>query len=147
MVGNWGGILANALILEQQQYDPVEQTRLAEECRGNLNTDQQAAFERITSVIANRIGETFFLYRSKDTGKTYLYSTLCYQLHSEQKIMLCVTPSKIAALFLKDGHTTYSCFRVSIPCHESSIYSIIKNSKQVDLICITNLVIWDKAPM
>jgi hypothetical protein len=44
VVDNWGGILGNALILEQQQYNPVEQARLAEEYRANLNTDQQAAF-------------------------------------------------------------------------------------------------------
>jgi hypothetical protein len=47
VVDNWGSILGNALILEQQQYNPVEQARLAEECRANLNPDQQAAFERI----------------------------------------------------------------------------------------------------
>jgi primosomal protein N' len=84
------------LILEQQQYDPVEQARLAEECRANLNTNQQAAFERITSAIADRTGETFFLYRPRGTGKTYLYNTLCYQLCSEQKIVLCVAPSVMA---------------------------------------------------
>ena len=81
MVNNQSGILGNALILEQQQYNLVKQARLAEECRGNLNLDQQAAFKRITFAIANRIEETFFLHGPKDTDKTYLYNTLCYQLH------------------------------------------------------------------
>jgi hypothetical protein len=39
VVDNWGGILGNALILEQQQYNLVEQARLAEECRANLDLD------------------------------------------------------------------------------------------------------------
>jgi hypothetical protein len=147
VVDNWGGILGNALILEQQQYNPVKQARLAEECRGNLNLDQQAAFKRITSAIADRIGETFFLHGPRDTGKTYLYNTLCYQLHSEQKIVLCIAPSGIVALLLKGGHTAHSCFRIPIPCHKSSICSIVKNSEQADLIHITDLVIWDEAPM
>jgi ATP-dependent DNA helicase PIF1 len=135
------------LILEQQQYDPVEQAGLAEEYRANLNTDQQAAFERITSAIADRTEETFFLHGPGGTGKTYLYNMLCYQLHSEQKIVLCIAPSGIAALLLKGGCTAHSCFKIPIPCYESSICSIIKNSEQADLICITDLVIWDKAPM
>ena len=135
------------MILEQQQYDPVEQARLAEECRANLNADQQAAFERITSAIADRTGETFFLHGPGGTGKTYLYNTLCYQLRSEQKIVLCVAPSGIAALLLKGGRTAHSCFKIPIPCHESSICGIVKNSEQADLIRMTDLVIWDEAPM
>jgi len=105
VVDNWGGILGNVLILEQQQYDPVEQAELAEEYRANLNTDQQAAFERITSAIADRTGETFFLHGPGGTGKTYLYNMLCYQLRSEQEIVLCIAPSGIAALLLKGGCT------------------------------------------
>jgi hypothetical protein len=61
--------------------------------------------------------------------------------------VLCIAPSGIAALLLKGGHTVHSCFRISIPCHESSICSIVKNSKQADLIRMTNLVIWDETPM
>jgi primosomal protein N' len=117
------------LILKQQQYNPVKQARLAEECRANLNTDQQATFKRIISAIADRIGETFLLHGPRSTGKTYLYNTLCYQLHSEQKIVLCVASSEIAALLLKGGHTAHSCFRIPIPYYKSSICSIVKNSK------------------
>jgi hypothetical protein len=61
--------------------------------------------------------------------------------------VLCIAPSGIAALLLKGGHTAHSCFRISIPYHESSIYSIVKNSKQADLIHMTDLVIWNEAPM
>ena len=78
VVENWGALLENAFIQEQHQYDVDEQARLAEECIPNLNENQQAAFERITSAIANRIGETFFLHGPGGTGKTYLYNTLCY---------------------------------------------------------------------
>ena len=81
------------MILEQQQYDPVEQAGLIEEYRANLNADQQAAFKRITSAIADRIGETFFLHRPGGIGKTYCISIihsaincalsrrLCFMLH------------------------------------------------------------------
>jgi len=61
--------------------------------------------------------------------------------------VLCVASSRIAALLLKGGCTAHSCFKIPIPYHESSICSIVKISEQADLICITDLVIWDEAPM
>ncbi len=147
VVENWGALLGNAFIQAQHQYNVDEQARLAEECIVNLNLDQQAAFERITSAIANRIGETFFLYGPRGTGKTYVYNTLCYQLQSQQKIVLCVAPSGVAALLLKGGCTAHSCFKIPISCHKSSICNISKTSEHADLIHMTDLVIWDEAPM
>jgi len=72
---------------------------------------------------------------------------LCYQLQSQQKIVLCIAPSRVAALLLKGGCTAHSCFKISIPCHESSICNIPKTSEHADLIHMTDLVIWNKAPM
>jgi hypothetical protein len=59
--------------------------------------------------------------------------------------VLCVAPSEVAALLLKGGCTTHSCFKIPIPCHESSICSIPKTSEHVDLIHMTDLVIWNEA--
>ena len=87
---NQGALLENVFIQAQHQYNIDEQARLAEECIANLNLDHQAAFERITSAIANRTGETFFLHSPRGTGKTYIYNMLCYQLQSQQKIVLCI---------------------------------------------------------
>jgi hypothetical protein len=61
--------------------------------------------------------------------------------------VLCVAPSGVAALLLKGGRTAHSCFKIPIPCHESSICSIPKTSEHADLIRMTDLVIWDEAPI
>jgi len=147
VTGNWEANLHNHLIAEQQQYDSVHQAQLATECIAKLNPHQQAAFDKITSAVTTKSGESFFLHGAGGTGKTFLYNTLCYHLRSQDKIVLCVASSGIAALLLQGGHTAHSCFKIPIPCHESSICSILKNSQLADLICITDLVIWDEAPM
>ena len=88
-------------------------------------------------------------------GKVSAVATIIVSSMHQEKLKILfytffhffVAPSGIAALLLKGGHTAHSCFRIPIPCYESSICSIIKNSEQADLIHMTNLVIWDEAPM
>ena len=82
IVGDWGAIVGNPLIAEQCQYNKEDQARWAAEHINRLNPDQHAAFEKITSAITNKTGEIFFLHGPGGTGKTYLYNTLCYYLHS-----------------------------------------------------------------
>ena len=149
VVQNWGTLLQNLnpLIAEQRDYNPQEQANLAEQQIANLNPDQHSAFNKITSAITNRTGEIFFLQGPGGTGKTYLYNTLCYHLHSQGKIVLCVASSGIAALLLKGGRTAHSRFKIPIPINQDSICSINKNTHLSDLICQTDLVIWDEAPM
>ncbi len=144
---NWGALLGNDLIQEQHQYDQVEQAQLAAQHIGNLNPDQHTAFDKITSAIINKTGEIFFLHGPGGTGKTYLYNTLCYHLRSQGKIVLCVASSGIAALLLKGGRTAHSRFKIPIPCHESSVCNIAKHSDLAELIRMTDLVVWDEAPM
>lgn len=105
IIRNWPLLLHNHLIQNEHHYDPVEQARQAAECIANLNPDQHAAFNRITSAVINQTGEIFFLHGPGGTGKTYLYNTLCYHLHAQQKIVLCVASSGIAALLLQGGRT------------------------------------------
>jgi len=149
VTGDWGTILQNLnpLIVEQRDYDLLEQADLAEEHIANLNPDQHSAFNRITSAITNSTGETFFLQGPGGTGKTYLYNTLCYHLRSQGKIVLCVASSGIAALLLKGGRTAHSRFKIPVPVHQSSVCNIPKNTHLATLICQTDLVIWDEAPM
>ena len=147
VIGNWRTIEGNPLIAEQQQYDLHDQADRAEDCIANLNRDQRSAFEKITSAITNTTGEIFFLHGPGGTGKTYLYNTLCYHLRSQSKIVLRVASSGIAAVLLEGGRTSHSCFKIPIPCHESSVCSIPKNSHLGELIRNTDLVIWDEAPM
>src|SRR6266404_2918511 len=137
----------NPLIAEQREYGLEEQAGLAAQSIASLNPDQQSAFDRITSAITNSTGETFFLHGPGGTGKTYLYNTLCYSLRSQNKIVLCVASSGIAALLLKGGRTAHSRFKIPVPCNEATFCTIPKTSHLARLISQTDLVIWDEAPM
>ena len=147
IVRNWGERPGNPLILEQLDYDPLTQAGIASQRIPTLTQDQRVAFEKITSAITTRSGETFFLHGPGGTGKTYLYNTLCYHLRSQRKIVLCVASSGIAALLLNGGRTAHSRFKIPIPSHESSVCSFTKNSPLADLIREAELVIWHEAPM
>jgi hypothetical protein len=147
IVENWGLILGNHLIVEQMDYDLEAQDALAADCMAKLNQDQRAGFDQITDAITTGSGQTFFLHGPGGTGKTYLYNTLCYHLRSQGKIVLCVASSGIAAILLQGGRTAHSRFKIPIPCHESSVCSISKNSLLAPLMLQTVLVIWDEAPM
>jgi len=82
VTGDWGTLLQNLnlLIVEQRDYDLLDQADLAEQHITNLNPDQHSAFNRITSTITNSTEEIFFLHSPGGTGKTYLCNTLCYHL-------------------------------------------------------------------
>ena len=147
--GDWGAMLQNMnpLIVEQRDYDILEQADLGEQLIATLNPDQRSAFDKITSGVANSTGEIFFLHDPGGTGKTYVYNTLCHHLRSEVKIVLCVASSGIASLLLKGGRTVHLRFKIPIPIHQQSFCNIPKNSQLADLIRLADLVIWDEAPM
>ena len=145
--GNWEEVFGNRLIMEQREYHTPGLAQEAAEHIATFNQDQSAAFERITSAVSNGSGQIFFLHGPGGTGKTYVYNTLCHYLHSQDKIVLCVASSGIAAILLKGGRTSHSRFKIPIPCHESSVCTIPKNSELAGLIRETSLVIWDEAPM
>ena len=60
---DWPLLIHNHLIQNEYYYDPVLQHEQAEQYIANLNPDQQAAFERITSAVVNKTGEIFFHVR------------------------------------------------------------------------------------
>jgi len=142
---DWAAILNH--LIGEQRYDPDVQKDQAEENIPKLNADQKTAFVEIYTAVEQRNGKIFFLHGSGGTGKTFLYNTLCYKLRSEEKIVLCVASSGIAALLLKGGTTAHSRFKIPIPCHEDSVCNIPKNSDLAELMRKTDLVIWDEAPM
>lgn len=98
--------------------------------------------------VENQQGCLFFLNRPGGTGKTYVYNTLCYKIHSEGWIVLCVASSGITALLLQGGHTVHSMFKIPIEgLTDKSFCSIPKESLLAKMICQTRLIIWDEATM
>ena len=146
-IEDWTAAFGNPLIAEQRQYDAAEQTTLAEERIPRLNEGQRAAFDEIVKAVNDRSGKTFFLHGPGGTGKTYVYNTLCHYLRGQGKIVVCVASSGIAALLLIGGRTAHSCFKIPLKIHEDSMCAISKNSDLAELLRLTDLIIWDEAPM
>ncbi|GLB44068.1 putative helitron helicase-like domain at N-terminus [Lyophyllum shimeji] len=144
---NWNERIANHLIAEQHNYDREEQAQLAAENEARLNPEQRATFDQFRQAIADKTGQIFFLHGPGGTGKTFLYHTLCYRLRSEGKIVICVASSGIASLLLPGGCTSHSSFKIPILINASTVCTITKTSPLAALICTTDLIIWDEAPM
>ena len=140
---NWGAGIGNRFIAEQRSYDVEEQAVLAAEHEHSFNADQKAVFQEIMQAVIDKTGQTFFLHGPSGTGKTYVYNTLCYRLRSQGKIIICIASSGIAALLLKGGHTSHSCFNIPVQINESSTCGISRGSTLSELFNMTDLVIWD----
>jgi len=60
--------------------------------------------------------------------------------------VVTVESSDIVSLLLSGGRTKHSKFKIRVPTLEQSVYNITKGS-ELDLMKLTNLIIWDEAPM
>ncbi|XP_058780945.1 uncharacterized protein LOC131655055 [Vicia villosa] len=76
-----------------------------------------------------------------------LYASLTAALRSKKKIVLPVASSGIASLLLPGGRTAHSRFKIPVPTLETSICNIEKQDDLAELLRMTNLIIWDEAPM
>lgn len=143
----WQMIEENSLIAEQLLYDTIEQAEIALNNQQKMNPEQLEIYNTITQAVYQNTGQAFFLHGPAGTGKTFCYTTICAQLRSEGKIVLCVASSGIASLLLDGGRTVHSRFKVPIAIDETSVCTINKTSPLADLIRQTHLIIWDEAPM
>ena len=145
-VGNWAELIGNPFIREQC-YNVDKQAALAAENIPHFNQGQHAAFDEIIKAVDEQSGQTFFLHGPGGTRKTFTYTILCYHFCSKGKIVLCVALSGIAVLLLIGGRTAHSCFKIPLKIHKNSMCPISKNDELADLLHITDLIIWDEAPM
>jgi hypothetical protein len=146
-IGNWGNLEGNQLIAEQLAYNSQEQAHLAEPRIPMLNSEQHTAFTAVYQSIVQNQGQTFFLNGPAGTGKKFVYNTLSNKLHGEQKIVLCVASSEIAALLITGGRTSHSTFKIPIDIGPESICSIKPQTMIAELMKEASLIIWDKVPM
>ncbi|CAI0455114.1 unnamed protein product [Linum tenue] len=93
------------------------------------------------------VGRFYFLYGHGGTGKTYLYNTIVAKLRSQQKIVLVVASSGIAATLLPDGSTGHSRFKIPIDIDGSSTCRVKRGTHLAELLQRTSLIVWDEAPM
>ncbi|XP_058726021.1 uncharacterized protein LOC131597333 [Vicia villosa] len=137
----------NRLIYDERQYDPIAQQQLFAGLYGSLTDEQRSIFEEIMEAVEKQRGGVFFLYGYGGTGKTFMWNTLSAALRSKKKIVLPVASSGISSLLLPGGRTAHSQFKIPVPTLDSSICNINKKDDIAGLLKVTDLIIWDEAPM
>ena len=123
---DWGRSTGNPLIANEMTYDFNEETTLRNERFTQLNADQKYCFDIIVAGVRDHPRTAhFFVHGPAGTGKTFLYKTLCNHFRAENKIVLCVASSGIAALLLPGGQTSHSRFKIPLILNEDSMCNII----------------------
>ena len=104
-------------------------------------------FNTTINAIYDDKGGIFFIYGYGGIRKAYIWRALTSALYFEGKIVLIVASSGIASILLPNGRTTYSRLVIPIDIHEDSTYNIKQGTLQAELLCKTDLIIWDETPM
>lgn len=137
----------NRLLQEELNYDHEKLTLVHEMMFSSLNSKQRDIYTEILNSVNNHKGGLFFVYGHGGTGKTFLWQTIIAKLRSEGRIVLAVASSGIASLLIEGGRTAHSRFRIPLDLDESSSCDVKQNTMLAELICKTDLIIWDEAPM
>jgi hypothetical protein len=111
-----------------------------------LNVDQHHTFDMIFASTSAQDEKLFFLHGPGGTGKMFLYTTLCHQVHANRWIALCIASSGIVALLLPGGCTAHSTFSIPVEMlSEDSTCQIEKHLKHTNMLRKVQLIIWDEA--
>ncbi|RYQ88820.1 hypothetical protein Ahy_B09g095793 isoform B [Arachis hypogaea] len=138
---------SNLMLLRELQYDIVSLTREHDANILKLNEEQRVIYDKIIDCVSNKRHGFFFVYGFGGIGKTFLYRVLSARLQSEKKIVINVASSGIASLLLPGGKTVHSMFNIPVELIEDTVCRIKKDSPKAEVFRLTDLIIWDEAPM
>ncbi|KAK9713953.1 hypothetical protein RND81_06G060800 [Saponaria officinalis] len=137
----------NKLIRDGRMYDRKELQKQWSTRINQLNKEQKVVYDAVMKALNNEVPNVIFVYDHGGTGKPFLYGTISAKLRAENKIVLNVASSGIAALLLPGGRTAHSRFEIPIDLFEESTCNVKQNSHLAELLRETSLIIWDEAPM
>nr|GEU65446.1 putative PIF1 DNA helicase/replication protein A1-like protein [Tanacetum cinerariifolium] len=140
-------IKRNRLIAAERMYNMDEEWARFTTLYSGLNSQQRVVYDNIMLAVNENNGRLFFVYRSRGTGKTYLWKTIIVWIRSMGKIVLSVASSGIASLLLPGGQTAHSRFRIPLELDNESCCGIDVVSDLACLIREASLIIWDEAPL
>lgn len=106
--------LQNELILQELNYDRIEQSSEASQLVSLFNPEQRQIYEEIMSSLNEDCGGFYFVYGYGGTGKTFLWKALIASVRASGHIVLPVASSGIAATLLPSGRTAHSRFLIPI---------------------------------
>nr|XP_043633063.1 uncharacterized protein LOC122604237 [Erigeron canadensis] len=137
----------NKLIADERRYMVNEERDLWSTLYSGLNTSQKEVYDNIMLSVDAQNRGLFLFMEVVVPVKTYLWRTIIAQIRSLGKIVLFVASSGIASLVLSGGRTLHSRFRIPVEIDNESCCGIDVISDLVELIRVSELIIWDEAPL
>jgi hypothetical protein len=139
-------VLQNRLVEEELSH-PLDPSIDINNPTLSLNEDQTNAFNKIVQRVRQTAPGFFFVSGYGGTGKTYLWNRIVGYLRGQNKIVLTVASSGVAALLLPGGRTAHSRFKIPCEVEDDMICDVSRGTMLSELIELTSLVIWDEALM
>ena len=142
-------------VREELEYDAETESKRANQMYETMNEEQRDVFNAVMAMVHDREekkqskARMVFTDAPGGTGKTYVNEAVCAQLRGEEKIVIAVASSGIAAQLLPGGRTAHFKFQIPIRLDETSTCFISnrKNDPRARLLKSTALIIIDEASM
>ena len=135
------------IILEELNYDKVNEQNKARLALEKMNKDQENFFKLVMEAINKNEGGIFFLDAPGGTGKTFVLNALLSAIRSDGFVALATAISAVASKLLSNGSTVHSKLKVPIQIKESSLCSFSKRDATGKLLLQTKLLIIDEVSM
>jgi hypothetical protein len=117
-----------------------------DEIVNQFTSEQQHAMSVITASISNPTGSNVYcVLAAAGCGKSFFVNGLTWHLRAENKIVLNVAASALAATLLLSGATAHSTFKIPIPTTDTS-YCGLKTADR-ELIRRCSLICYDEMSM
>ncbi|XP_074265114.1 uncharacterized protein LOC141587539 [Silene latifolia] len=139
---------SNRLLADELSYDKDALKKEHEVLTCSMTDEQKSIYRKIMYSVENGQGGVYFVYGYGETGKTFLWKSLCAGIRSKGEIVIAVASSGIAVILLPGGRTAHA--RLSIPINvdeNSTCHGIRLGTDLAELLKRAKLIIWDEAPM
>jgi hypothetical protein len=130
---------------EDDFYEPQEEMRKAENLITTMNDGQKDIVNGFLSAIENDKQKCLFIDGPGGTGKTYALNTLFHLARANNKKVINMAFSGIAANSLKKGRTIHSTFKLPLDINAYSYSGIENKGKEAERIKNTDIFVLDEA--
>jgi ATP-dependent DNA helicase PIF1 len=113
----------------------------------SLNAEQRSAYDEIMATVYSKQGGLFFVDGPGRMEKTFLYRALLTKLRSQDKLVVAIAISGVAASIMLGGRTSHSRFKIPLTLEEGGCCSFTKQSGTAKLLQQAALIIWDEGSM
>jgi hypothetical protein len=111
-----------------------------------FTNEQTSALHGIVDAIRSDIEHKIFgLIASAGVGKTIFANGLTAFLRAQNRTVVCVAASGLAAGLMLDGTTAHSAFHIPIPANEHTMCNLSQSDRA--LLKKADLIIWDECSM